>query len=324
MIKNKGRKGLLLVFLVALVVMVRIEAIGGVPSVTDITVTDVTPRSFSVIWASSEPSYPYLRVYDDPDGLVPTVNAVIMPQPVESGSGTIAALAEDNGVMKVRVTGLMPNTTYYFQTATTSKSTSDVTYDPDAAPMLSVATEIRVVRTEMAGEDEVPFTNDLIVFDCYLSDGITPAEGTLLVAVVEGCNYPISGFVGDGVSVPKAYVDLNNLFDAEAHENIPLYGSEKLTLTKFMGLHGIETAHYSVPVNVQLAEMKSPASLPACDGDFDNDGDVDGFDLAVFADAFGSSSYNPSADFNNDGYVNETDLAWFAGNFGRTDCGLSQ
>ena len=123
-------------------------------------VTDVTPRSFSVIWSSSEASTPDLEVYDDPDGFVPTLNAVIMPQPVESGSGTIAASAEDNGVMKVRVTGLDASSIYYFQTITTSKSTSDVTYDPEAAPMLSVATEIRVIRTEMDGEDEIPFTSN--------------------------------------------------------------------------------------------------------------------------------------------------------------------
>ena len=63
---------------------------------------------------------------------------------------------------------------------------------------------------------------------------------------------------------------------------------------------------------------------PGCEGDFDGDGDVDGSDLAVFTDAFGSSSidgnYNPDADFNNDGYVDESDLAVFAANFGRTDC----
>jgi hypothetical protein len=61
-----------------------------------------------------------------------------------------------------------------------------------------------------------------------------------------------------------------------------------------------------------------------CKGDFDKDGDVDGSDLAVFADAIGSSSggpdYNPVADFDGDGYVDESDLAAFAAEFGRTDC----
>jgi uncharacterized protein (DUF2141 family) len=64
--------------------------------------------------------------------------------------------------------------------------------------------------------------------------------------------------------------------------------------------------------------------FPVCKGDFDGDGDVDGSDLAVFADAFGFSSsepnYKPAADFDDDGFVNEDDLASFAKEFGRTNC----
>ena len=47
-------------------------------------------------------------------------------------------------------------------------------------------------------------------------------------------------------------------------------------------------------------------------------------DLALFAQAFGSSSdepeYNPNADFDSDGEINETDLAAFAAEFGRPAC----
>jgi hypothetical protein len=63
--------------------------------------------------------------------------------------------------------------------------------------------------------------------------------------------------------------------------------------------------------------------LPAsndCNGDLDDDGDVDGSDAAHFADAFGSSSgdpnYNPAADIDGDGDVNESDLAEFALHYG--------
>jgi len=59
-------------------------------------------------------------------------------------------------------------------------------------------------------------------------------------------------------------------------------------------------------------------------GDLNGDGDVDGSDLALFADAFGSVSgddnYNPGADFDNNNVVDESDLAAFAAEFGRTDC----
>ena len=71
-------------------------------------------------------------------------------------------------------------------------------------------------------------------------------------------------------------------------------------------------------------DMGAYEYFPACKEDFDSDGDVDGSDLAVFTDAFGSSStdgnYKPVADFDGDGYVDESDLAAFAAEFGRTDC----
>jgi len=59
-----------------------------------------------------------------------------------------------------------------------------------------------------------------------------------------------------------------------------------------------------------------------CDGDFNDDGDVDGSDLAVFAADFGRTdcSGNCDGDFDEDGDVDGSDLAVFAADFGRTDC----
>ena len=63
---------------------------------------------------------------------------------------------------------------------------------------------------------------------------------------------------------------------------------------------------------------------PACEGDFDGDGDVDGSDLAVFAADFGRTDCSPAdpceGDFDGDGDVDGSDLAVFAADFGRTDC----
>ena len=61
---------------------------------------------------------------------------------------------------------------------------------------------------------------------------------------------------------------------------------------------------------------------PACPGDFDHDGDVDGTDLAVFSRDFGRTDCNSDcmADFDSDGDVDGTDLSVFSKNFGRTDC----
>jgi|LGVF01.1.fsa_nt_gb hypothetical protein len=297
-------------------------AYAGVPYVGNVMLTDVTARSFSVIWTSSEAGWPGLNVYDDADGLIPTADTVITLQPLKSGNNAIGEMAEDNGVMKTKVAGLKPDATYYFQTVTTSKTTSEVTCYPATAPLLSVSTESLVVRTKMCADAEVPFANDLIAVECYLPDGSTPAEGTLLVATVEGCGYPVSQFVGDGAPVPEACVDLNNFFSLQGFETKPLYGGETLTLTRFMGVHGIETSEYFVPANRQLAEIKPPLFIPPCEGDFDGDGNVDGSDLAVFAAEFGRTdcACDCKGDFDEDGDVDGSDLGVFAADFGRTDC----
>jgi len=256
------------------------------PVVQDVMITDVTPISFAVIWAADAPSTPEISVFTDADGTNDiTSQLTITPYPTRSGDATIVEAAENNGVMKVQVSGLAPNTNYYFQTITTLKmSSTDVTYYPDVAPMLDVITAIAVKRTRMDPSDEVPFSNDLIRLECYLPDGVTPAVGTLLLAEVAFTDYPISDFMGDGIAAPEAYVDLNNIFDSGNYQTKALYGGEDLTLIKFMGMDGIETGGYFVPRNNQLAELKSPLTVSLCIADAEpRDGDVDGADIAVFA-----------------------------------------
>jgi len=74
-----------------------------------------------------------------------------------------------------------------------------------------------------------------------------------------------------------------------------------------------------------IDDIKLPGVFPnTCEGDFDNEGDVDGSDLAVFAADFGRTDCSLqnccNGDFDNDGDVDGSDLALFAADFGRTDC----
>jgi hypothetical protein len=300
------------------------HGLAGIPESHHVMVTDVSPVSFSVIWASSEASTSGLNVFLDEGGSVPASDITIVSQPVDSGDMSIATAAEDNGVMKVRVSGLEPDTAYYFQTVTTSKSSSDVTYYPESAPMIGVTTAKEIVRTEVNADLEVPFINDLIVQECMLPDGVTPATGTLVVANVEGGYFPVSNFVGDGVVSPQCYVDLNNIFDALTYENKPLYGGEWLVLSRLMGISGYEMDPYEMPVNEQLAEMKPPQETLRCLGDIDNDGDVDGSDFAAFTADVLKDNCNGDcpADFNGDRIVDSWDLQMAGPDFGRIDCAI--
>ncbi|MDL1983024.1 MAG: hypothetical protein LWX54_02350 [Deltaproteobacteria bacterium] len=233
-----------------------VAAYGGVPEVSHVMVTDVTTCSFSVIWSASEASTADLEVYEDENGAVPIADAVIEPHPIECGNEQIRIMAEDQGVMKVRVTGLDPDTTYYFMTVTTSKSSTDTTYNPNAAPFTPVTTESETVRTYESGGDVLPFSNDLIIEPCYLDDGTTFAEGTLLLATVAGGSHPITAFVGDGVELPNALIDLNNVFSRDTHDNLDLLQGLNLTLLNFRGLADNSIVTHVVPVDQSLSEVK--------------------------------------------------------------------
>jgi len=230
----------------------------GIPEVSHFMVTDVTTRSFSVIWMSSEASTATLEVFEDADGLLGVSGADIIAQPVVSHDTAIQEAAENNGVMKVQITGLEPDTIYYFQTATTSKSTSDTVLYPEVAPLMQVTTEHLTVRTADSGGNLVPFSNDVIIEACFLADRVTPATGTLLLATIEGANYPLTAFVGDGVDLPYALIDLNNAFGLASHENIDLEQGENLTLLNFRGIEGNSIVTFDVPLDNSLTEVKQP------------------------------------------------------------------
>jgi hypothetical protein len=292
--------------MLALVALIPGSSLAAGPGVADFWETDVTPTSFAVIWAADAPSTPDIRVFADAAGNNDiTSQLTITPHPIRSGDAAIVTAAENNGVMKVQVTGLEPNTIYYFQTITALKaSPTDITYYPDTAPMLEVTTEISVKRTRMAASDEVPFSNDLIRWECYLPDGETPAVGAILLADVADTDYPITGFVGDAIAAPAAFVDLNNLFDSGNYQTKALSGGEDITLIRFMGINGLESDLHFVPRNMQLAEMKAPLTVSLCKGESTPyDGDVDGVDIALYIANPGSIS-----------------LADLAAEFGRIDC----
>ena len=282
-------------------------------------ITDVTTRSFSVIWNVSESAVPEINVFDDPEGFTPTDNTTISLFPVNNGDTSVQSAARAAGVMKVEVKGLAPGKTYYFNTKTTSISTNHITLHPETTPLLSVTTELKISRSEISGADEFPFANDLVIMDCYLPDNTSHAEGALLVAGVEGGSYPVSGFVGDGMASPFAYVDLNNLFSGITHETLPLYGGESLILTTYLGMYGKQTVSYAMPGNNQLAEMRPPEKK-TCGGDFDGDGDADGDDLVILTSELGACLSGCLCDSEPDGDVDNDDLEQFALRFGSVDC----
>ena len=183
-----------------------------------LTITDVTPRAFSVVWATSEPATCSLNVFLDANGTLPYAEAQIISESSEHFP------AENIGVMKVRVVGLEPNSQYFFQTKTTFKRDGTVSLYPEGSPFIEVRTE----------ESSIVVNNDVLAQEIIFGDGKF-ARGTLLLAQVDKASYPISGWAGDGLPDQWAAINTNNFYDKEEHVNLELEGGEVINLVLLVG-----------------------------------------------------------------------------------------
>jgi hypothetical protein len=203
-----------------------------------IMVTDVTSDGFSVVWQSSEPATCDLVLYDEhghPLDDIATVSESALYPP-----------AEDIGVMKVRVPGLEPGTLYSFRTLTISKLDGLAVFAPYPG-VIDVITEIPTTTVN----------NDVFKQKIYDEEGYA-AEGTLLIASVQGGRYPVSGWVGQGMESPWAWVDLNEIYSAANEEKLQLLGGEELSLWSFGGVLGNYVNVQRVPVPGGVEETALP------------------------------------------------------------------
>jgi hypothetical protein len=83
--------------------------------------------------------------------------------------------------------------------------------------------------------------------------------------------------------------------------------------------------HLIITANAHFTAGSAPEE---CEGDFDEDGDVDVTDIAVIAADFGRTVCDNlppcKGDLDNDGDCDGSDLASLAAEFGRTDCPMPQ
>lgn len=250
------------------------------PDVQSITVTDVTPRGFSVVWLASPGSVPSLRVFASPGCEILVAGATIEAWPSLGGASGLGQAASARGVMKVRASGLAADTEYCFQT--TSTAGGDLTVAP--LEPLAVRTASRTTKgRDDGGSGLAPRANDLVRFDVTLSPGNVGSSGLLLLARVEGAGAPISAFIGDAVdddgnpatATSRVLLDLNNLYASATAETLDLAGNgnEGLTFLELGGPQGVVPVHARiVPPDGNLSEVVDPLPCAeqgggaSCDG----------------------------------------------------------
>ncbi len=140
-----------------------------------------------------------------------------------------------------------------------------------------------------------------------LTDTVTDAEVDIIDYCGVGCT---AAFLYEGAST------LNSVFNTKIGNIETLYlwnqgaSVDRIAVSSCEGFVG--------EIRLTLQEQ------PRCEGDFDEDGDVDGSDLALFAADFGRTDCDSDpeceGDFDYDDDVDGSDLAIFAADFGRTDC----
>jgi hypothetical protein len=292
----------------------------AVPDTVSARVTDVTPSSLSMVWMTDVPSEPAVEVYVDA-GMATSVIEGITVTPMPDATPATIAAAKSNGVMKVRVTGLVSGTRYYVRSVTrASADPASVSYS--ALQDVTTATEVRpyIVAQDRSMQG---FSNDLTTMKVYIrpsDQSAVPGLGNLLILETAASTYPLSAFVGSDAAAPEGVIDLNNLFGSDRFSQL-IIGGDVTQLRFYRGGALSTLLHYR-----RLASNSGVgASLDPVKGYFADtnlDGKVDDADFEAFRNQYRSAPddpvYNPDYKFvqTPSGRVDAQDFIRFANEYG--------
>jgi hypothetical protein len=279
------------------------------PAVSQVEVTDVTPKSFAVTWLSSEAATGSLILYQG-DCATPLAN---LPMTSEGNDAT--------GNIRVTVAELAAGTGYCYQTVTTSLNTAEATVYPVQPAAVTTANQVNRVTT--AAGQSVPFANDLLLVPpVYLpSPTDTPVGILALMYLLDGKGKgPISVLLG--YDETKNYLNLNNLFDATTAETINLTGGERVRIVERHGRPGCAVERFrTVPADAETTRA-ADFIRSARAQDIDANGRVDILDILRIAAGRGSANgapcFNSELDLNGDSRIDLQDVVNAEENFDAT------
>lgn len=288
--------------------------------ISNITIADVTTRAFSVLWvADNQVLSANVSLFADADGAQP-VTAV----DVDVVSAGITD-AHANGVVKIDVTGLTSDTTYYFSIQSTTTQGSDIF--PDNSSLLQVTTSREVSKVNSSNQ---PTVNDLINYAAHGFDGVTSLSGSLvLIDIPTVSNYPLSAFVGNSSALNEfAVIDLNNLFD-KLGVSADVEGGEIMVVKEFRGLNCLGLKNHSISrfskvpqknESPKVTTLQSPDSCFVSDRNCDQIVNILDFQFVLnsFNSMSGECAFNRDADIVKDQVINILDVQRILNDFGRS------
>lgn len=250
---------------VALMLMLLSSVVMAEITFTNIKVTDVSPNSFTVNWKADASSTANLNIYLDVLKTQVATGVVITPQFTESNNTVLATLAEDSGVLRVRVSGLSANTAYFFELVTTPKVSGVSQIYPITGALPSVKTFAQ----------SFPVSNENLSADVLAIDGISAATGSILIINIASSQYGVSHMVGDGYGSSYSAVNLSNLFADATARSRAVAGGELGSVRAFGGFLGQTVSPLTIPANELLGEVQQIAISPMIlQADVDTDSDL--------------------------------------------------
>lgn len=295
--------------------------------ISDVTVTDVTTRAFSVVWVSDEPiTSATVHVFSDLEGTVEISNDLV----IDLISPEVAL---NNGISKVDISGLTAGTTYYINTETQGDTSGSVIFPSSTEILVDVKTAATTTRENADGG---LIANDLIMYEIFEPDGVTASQGTLMVLKIPSISsYPLTAFVGEGFSIPLAVVDLNNIFDSSTNTSASVPEGSVLEIMEFRGLlcnifdHKKKSfrrvSMHSEISSITGLELPGTCFSPGGGGsvDFNCDSRIGLEDLGALAARFGLEQpdcrFNQDFDSDKDGRIGLFDLGALASVFGTAE-----
>jgi len=201
----------------------------------NVHVTDVTPSSFSIIWqtststTTSEPASPDIKIYGDAAGTLDlTDHFELTPFPLTAGDPAITSeynqdqhkmafrtMLQNRGMMKIRVEGLTPGTTYSFKAFSVGQT------ETVAWPETGLSQVTTPLETGFVAENR----------DLIITVNQPDPAGYLVMAENGDTQYGVSAYVGDGAAVNKAVLNLANLFTLGGSNWQPPAGEQDVVIT---------------------------------------------------------------------------------------------
>ena len=194
-------------------------------TITNVTVVNVTPTSFSVLWRAAAAT-PSIAVFADAAGTTNLAGQLgVSAFPLHTGNPALtnaydrrlaAAVTRQKtanaGLNLMRVTGCQPGTTYFFRLTSTPAAGAPAVY-PASGPLPGVTTE---------NENTFILNSQQLVLDLVGAD----TEGFIVLLSSTNSAHPLAAVVGDGVNTNQVFFNVSDLFALGGGGNYAIPGPQ--------------------------------------------------------------------------------------------------